>query len=178
MNYIVSVRETAFAQIDLKNATIYIRDGDTPQNSIEVKIGEGNLTWTEARNVEYTLDRGELDEVKLGDEIPVEVSFDFTWEYLKGATGSNTPTIEDALKNRGEADDWVSSDADVCRPYAVDIVIRYVPNCASGNEEQITLADFRWESLDHDLRNGTVAVSGRCNITEPTVARNTQSSGS
>lgn len=177
MNFLLAVQETAFAQIDLKDATVYIRDGDSPVNSLEIKIGEGNLSWTEARNMEYSLDRGLLDEVKEGDEIPVEVSFDFTWEYLKGDTGSTVPTVEDVLKQRGEAADWVSSDADLCRPYAVDIVVRYVPNC-TGDEEQITLSDFRWESLDHDLRNGTVAVSGKCNVTQATIVRNTQSSGS
>jgi hypothetical protein len=167
-----------YAQIDLKNATIKIKDGSTPANELTVKIGEGNLTYTEARNMEYTLDRGVLDEVREGDQIPVDVSFDFVWEYLKGQTGSGTPTVEDALKNRGEASDWVSTDSDQCRPYAVDIEVTYAPTpVVCGDMEIILLSDFRYESLDHDLRAGTVAASGRCNITDATVTRQTNSTG-
>ena len=169
---------SAYAQIDLKNAIIKIKDGDSPQNELEVKIGEGNLTYNESRKIEYTLDRGTLDEVREGDQIPVDVSMDFIWEYLKGSTGSGTPTVEDALKNRGEASDWVSSDADACRPYAVDIEITYSPSPVScGDMEIILLSDFRYEGLDHDLRGGSVAVTGKCNVTEATVTRQTNSSG-
>jgi hypothetical protein len=165
------------AQIDLKQATVTIKDGDG--NSLEVRIGEGNLTYTEARNMEYKLNRGLLDEVREGDQIPVAVTFDFVWDYLKGpssASGSGgTPTIEDALKKRGGAADWVSSDADTCRPYAVDLVILYTPACATGDQEEIILSDYRYESLNHDLGAGTVASSGNCNITDATVTRAAQS---
>lgn len=164
------------AQIDLKQATITIKDGST--NLLEVRIGEGNLTYTEARTMEYKLDRGTLDEVREGDQVPVAVSMDFVWEYLKGPSSASsaggTPTIEDALKKRGGAAAWVSSDTDVCRPYAVDLVILYTPNCATGDKEEIVLADFRWESLNHDLRAGTVACAGNCNITQATVTRSAQ----
>jgi len=169
---------SVYAQIDLKRAIVKIKDGSTPANEVEVKIGEGNLTYTEARNMEYTLDRGTLDEVREGDEVPVSVSMDFVWEYLKGQTGSGTPTIEDALKKRGEAASWTSTDSDQCRPYAVDIEVIYSPSpVACGDMEIILLQDFRYESLDHDLSGGTVAVSGQCNVTEATVTRQTNSSG-
>jgi hypothetical protein len=173
------VWHTVYAQIDLKRATIIIRDGATPPNELEVKIGEGNLTFTEARNMEYTLDRGNLDEVREGDQIPVDVSLDFIWEYLKGASGSGVPTVEDALKQRGEAAAWVSSDPDLCRPFAVDLEIQYAPlPVPCGDMEVILLSDFRYETLEHDLRGGAVAVSGKCNVTEATVTRKTNSTGS
>jgi len=164
------------AQIDLKQATVTIKDGST--NSLEVRIGEGNLTYTEARNMEYNLNRGVLDEVREGDQIPVAVTFDFVWEYLKGPSSASsaggTPTIEDALKQRGGAAGWTSSDSDTCRPYAVDLVILYVPNCATGDQEEIILSDYRWEQLNHDLSAGTIASSGNCNVTEAVVTRSAQ----
>jgi len=165
-----------FAQIDLKYATIKIKDGST--NELTITIGEGNLTYTEARNIEYTLDRGILDEVREGDQIPVDVSMDFVWEYLRGSSASGAPpTVEEALKRIGNAANWVSTDADACRPYAVDIEVTYAPIPAScGDQEVITLPDFRYESLDHDLRAGTVSVSGKCNVTQATVVRSAQSS--
>ena len=164
------------AQIDLKQATVTLRDGDTPANTLEIKVGEGNVTYTEARNMEYTLDRGNLDEVREGDQIPMAVTFDFNWEYITGSSTSGAlPTVEDALKKTGNASDWVSSDSDACRPYAVDIVILYVPDCATGDQEEIVLPDYRWESLAHDLSAGTIASAGNCNVTTATVTRAAQS---
>lgn len=169
----------AFAQIDLKNATIKIKDNGS--NEMTVTVGEGNLTYTERRNVEYTRDRGSLDEVRLGDEEPLEVRLDFVWEYIASgpvatSTGAQTPTVEDALKQQGPAVGWVSTDSDTCRPYAVDIEIHYDPTPSScGDEEVILLQDFRYETLEHDLRAGTVALTGRCNVTEASVTRQANS---
>lgn len=161
----------AYAQIDVKQTRLYIRDGGS--NQIEVKIGEGNFTWTETKNMDYILDRGSLDEVREGDEAPVEVSFDILWDYIKGASGGAV-TIEEALKNIGNASGWASSDTDACRPYAVDLLLIYDPTCTTGDVEAITFADFRYESLDHDLRGGSIACSGKCNVVIPTLTRGGQ----
>jgi hypothetical protein len=136
---------------------------------LTVRIGEGNLQYTEKRQIMYTKDRGKLDTVKLGDQEPLEVKLDFTWVFLKADTGE-TPTIEDALKQRGEAAVWTSSSADLCEPYAVDLEIVYTPPC-SDKIEVYTLSDFRYEDLSHDFKQGQVSVSGKCNVTEATIAR-------
>ena len=163
------------AQIDLKEARMYIKDGSGEE--LEVRIGEGNLTFTENKPREYNLNRGVLDEVRNADQATMNVNFDFVWEYLKGSSASGaTPTVEDALKQRGPAAAWTSSDSDECRPYAVDLVILYQPDCSTGDQEEITLPDFRYETLAHDLRAGTVACTGQCNATEATVVRAAQSS--
>ncbi len=135
-----------------------------------IKVGEGNMQWTEKRSIMYTKDRGRLDTVKKGDEEPVEVKLDFTWVFLKSVSG-DTPSIEDVLKKRGEASDWVSSSADLCEPYAIDLVIVYTPPCDGIDKEIYRLQDFRYEDLGHDIKQGQVSVSGKCNITEPTVTR-------
>ena len=166
-----------FAQIDLKNCTIKVKDGAS--NELEVKIGEGNLTYSESRNIQYTLDRGKLDEVREGDEVPMDVTMGFTWEYLRGSPSSSgaIPSIEEALKKIGNAADWVSSDADACRPYAVDLEVVNAPTPAiCGDKETITLSDFRWEKLDHDMKAGTVSVTGKCNVTQAAVVRAAQAS--
>lgn len=171
-----------FIQIDLKDATLKLRDGTTPTpNEIEIKIGEGNLTYSENKTIEYTLDRGRLDEVREGDEVPMDVAFDLVWEFIVGNTDSAgvPPTVEDVLKNQNNAAGWISTDADVCRPFAVDVVIEHVPACGAGGvaeQEIITLPDFRYETLDHDLRAGTIAVSGRCNAKTATIVRSDQPS--
>lgn len=136
--------------------------------TLEVKVGEGNLNYTEARTVEYILDRDRLDNVRLGADVPVDVSLDYIWEFLTHAT---MPTVEDAIKKRGGAADWVSTDPDACRPYAVDISIEHIPPCGDEDPELIVLADFRWESLPHDLRGASVAMTGKCNVTEALISR-------
>lgn len=162
-----------FATIDLKYATIKIKDGTsvTPKE-LEIKVGEGNLTYTERKEMIYDKDRNALDTVREGEEQPVELNFDIKWTYITALAASGTPTVEDALKKKGEASTWVSTDEDECAPYCVDIEIEYVPDCqATGNTEIISFPDFRYEELAHDLRNATIACSGRCNATEAGVAR-------
>lgn len=145
-----------YAQIDIKDATITV-------GSVTAVIGEGNVTYSEKQNVTYIKDRGKLDDVRKGDEEPVDVRIDATWKYLQSTT-SAANNLEAAIKGtNGDT----SSDADACRPFACDIVITLDPAC--GVPMTITLADFRWESMDHDLRAGTISTSGKCNITTATV---------
>ncbi len=145
------------------------------QKNIEVKIGEGNLTYSENRNIDYILDRGLLDDVREGDQVPMDVNFDFQWEYIVGSSGSAIPTVEEALKGTGEAAAWVSTDSDACRPYAVDLEIEYLPVPSTcGDGEVITFSDFRYETLDHDLREGTISCAGRCNVTKAAAVRTAQ----
>jgi hypothetical protein len=134
-------------------------------HELVVKVGEGNLSYTEKKAREYVSDRGKLDTVRDGDEAPVEVKLDFTWEWIKATTGQ-TPTIEDVLKKRGNASTWVSSSSDQCEPYAVDIIIEYIPPCGAEDYEVITLPDYRYEQIDHDAKAGTLSTQGKCNTTE------------
>ena len=140
-------------------------------HELEVKIGEGNLTWTEKKNMIYTKDRGKLSTVREGDQEPVEVKLDFIWEFLKAVSGSAVPTIEDVLKKRGEAALWVSSSADPCEPYAVKVEVVHIPPCGGVQKETVLITDFRYEELAHDLRQAQVSVSGKANVVEPTVTR-------
>lgn len=143
--------------------------------SLEVNIGDGNLTYSEAREMLYELNRGVLDTVREGDQQPVEVSMDFIWEFLTAQSGDTVPTIEDALKNRGGASDWESSSADPCEPYCVDVVVEYVPPCSDADPELITLVDFRWETLDHNFTDAQVSATGKCNVVEATISRPAES---
>jgi len=137
---------------------------------IEVKIGEGNLTWTESKEYEYLRERGDLDTVKEGDEQPVEMSLEFVYEYVKTQSGK-TITPVDALKQKGEASEWVSSSDDLCEPYAVDILAKHCVPCGTDYDEDVLFTDFRYESLDFDLSAATISVSGKCNVSEPDVTR-------
>lgn len=140
-------------------------------NQIEIKIGEGNLTYSEKRPVEFTLDRGSLDEVKEADDEPMDVTFDFTWEYLSSVTGGSTPTVEDALKKVGPAAAWVNASTDACRPHAVNIAIKNAPSCTTVPNEVVEILEFYYEDLSHDLREGAVACTGRSNRVKAQLSR-------
>lgn len=159
-----------YAVIDMKEVTIKLLDGSGTPNELEIECGEGNFTWTEKIEREYRLNRGILDEVRDGDQQPVEISFDVKYEYIKGTTGTTAvPTVEDFLKQINAAAAYVSADADLCAPYAVDLTLLNTPGC--GENETLTFADFRYETLEHDVRAGTISCSGRANIQYPTSVR-------
>lgn len=161
--------------IDIKNTELTIED-EGGANSLTVTFGEGNLTWSESVNNEYILDKGSLDTVRLGDEVPLSVSFQGVLDYYKG--DSTVVTIEDALKQKGEASAWVgvqeNDSGQECAPYAVDLVLVNEPSCGTGITnpiETITFPTFRADQIDFDVRAGTVSVSGQCLATEPTSVR-------
>lgn len=152
--FLKSPQVPVLAQIDLKFATLTVKDGGTGAG-VELKIGEGNLTFSESRTVEYTLDRGLLDEVREGDQVPVEVSFDLIWDTMKGGD------IKKIITGVG----FTSTDTDACRPYACDIEVVYTPSPSGcGTSSTVTLPDFRWEKCDSDLRAGTLSFTGKCNV--------------
>lgn len=140
-------------------------------NTLEVKLGDGNFTHSEKKNMEYVKDKGLLDTVREGDQEPVDIKFDFTWEFLKAVTSSGTPTVEDVLKHSGEAASWVTSSDDPCEPFAIDLEIEYAPICDGVDPEYIRFNDFRYEELSHDMRQGQVSASGKANITQPQITR-------
>jgi hypothetical protein len=137
---------------------------------IDIKIGEGNLTWSEKKEYVYLLDRGDLDTVKEGNEVPVELSMEFVYEHVTTGTSEDI-TPSDAIKAAGLAADWVSSATDLCEPYCVDIVVVHDVPCGTTQDETLTFADFRFESLDYDLSAATIAVSGKCNVSTVNAVR-------
>jgi hypothetical protein len=147
--------------------------GDTlnflPQQ-IEIKVGEGNLTFTESKEYEYLLDRGILDAVKEGDEQPLEVELEFVYEHITTGT-SEAITPVDALKNKGNASEWVSTSDDLCEPYCVDIEVQHDVPCGTSQDETTILPEFRYDDLEFNLQDATISVSGKCNATEATVTR-------
>jgi len=137
---------------------------------VEVKVGEGNLTWTEAKEYEYVLDRGNLDTVREGDEQPVEISLDFMFEHVTAGTGEDI-TVGDALRKTGNASEWITSSEDTCEPYAVDLVVYRCQSCGTTEDDVFMFNDFRWESLEYNVGDATISVSGRCNISTVNATR-------
>jgi len=136
-------------------------------NTLTLHIGEGDLSWTEHRNIIYTLDRGKLAYTRLGDETPTDVSFEFIWDFLtSNSGGGEPPTMKEALTKTGACSAWLSSAADKCQPYAVNVVVNYLPPCATIDREIITIQDFRYEELDHSIKDAKISVKGKANVQE------------
>lgn len=165
-----SITFTTALASDVTSGTAITVPASGTANTLEIRIGAGNLSFTEKRNMEYRLDRGLLDTVREGDQAPMEVSFDFEWEFLKSDSG-DPPTPVECLKQIGGASDWVTSSDDTCEPYALDIDVLYHPPCGGVKDELITFEDFRWESLDYSLKDGQISCKGSCNRTQATVVR-------
>lgn len=140
---------------------------------LDIKIGDGNITYTENNEYEYDLDRGILDTVRAGDQVPIDISLDFVYEYITTGT-SEAISPMDVLKKIGGASEWVSSSSDPCEPYAIDIEVVHTPICTTQAIETTLFSDFRSESREVDLGEAAVSVSGRCNITQPTMSRTAQ----
>lgn len=137
---------------------------------IEVKIGDGNLTYTENKEYEYELDRGDLDAVREGNQVPMDVNLDIIYEFVRTGTSEDISPV-DALKGVGGADEWVSASSDPCEPYCIDIEVEHDPPCGSSQTETTLFPDFRYDSLEFDLGEASISCTGRCNATQPTITR-------
>lgn len=135
-----------------------------------IKIGDGDLSYTETDEFNYDLDRGDLDTVRQGNQVPMQVSLNFVYEHATTGTGETIAPM-DAIKRRGSAAEWVSASADKCEPYCVDVVVEHTPPCGTAERERTTFPDFRSESREVAFADSNVSVTGRCNAVEPIVER-------
>jgi len=137
---------------------------------LEIKVGDGEIKYTEASEYKYDKDRGKLDTVREGDDVPMEVSMNFTFEHVKSGTAEAITPVE-AIKGIDAAVEWVSSSSDLCEPYCIDVEVVHTPPCGAVATDVTIFPDFRSEKRDFDFKNASIAVSGKCNATEPIVTR-------
>jgi hypothetical protein len=137
---------------------------------VTVKIGEGDMSWTESKEYIYDRDRDLLDTVREGQEQPVEVELAFIFDYVTTESGQAITPV-DALKRTGEATEWVSSSSDQCEPYAVDLYVLHAVPCGTDEDQDFLFQDFRYESLEYSIQDAAIAVSGRCNVSNVVTTR-------
>lgn len=158
------------SKVDLKNATVKLIDGSVEPKTITLNVGTGTLTITQTRNLNYELNGGSLDTVREGDEAPLEVALDISWENLK-ATTDVTPY--EFITGSGAG--LLSSDTDSCAPYACTLIVELdptirTPSCSADDDRnKIEIADFRFETVNMSLADGQLSIAGKANVTAPTV---------
>lgn len=135
-----------------------------PTKSLTVLMGDGTLTFDEKVQRRYISERGLLGVVVDGDDEPMDVKLDTEYQFVTGDSGGGpTMTPEDALLGINVASTWVTTGADPCEPYAIDVSFQNTPTCNGVLTEWTMLPEFRWESMDHDPRTGKIIVAGKCN---------------
>lgn len=154
--------------LDIKNCTFTFEDGAA--HTLEFKIGDGGLSFRLRRNIEFKKNRGRLDLVKIGDEIPVEVTFDVILEDIKSVSGDPVTPYE-FLTQRYAASGYTTV-GQTCEPYAIDIaIVNDHNNCGDEEDETITLPEFRVDKIDGGIKDAVLKVTGRCNAALATVVR-------
>ena len=159
--------------IDMKDCTLFIIDG-SGLNFIAIRIGEGNFTYTVKRNIEPKKSRGNLNQLREGEEEVTDVSFQFVWDTVT-SSGDEPPTLEECIY--GDAPGWVSASIDLDGPRTVNLQIVRSKTCRRPNASTFTegdtynFAEFSVTSLAHSLKDATVDCQGFSNRVRPTVTR-------
>lgn len=140
---------------------------------LKITVGEGNLTYNEKVNREYKLDRGRIDQVRNGNQDPMDASMAFAWTYLSSSSADTVVHPQEFLKQIGPAAAYVTTGSD-CEPFSINLVwINKNPTCGSEAFpwEKGVLGQFRYESLAFDAKAGTVSCTGKCNVLTATLTR-------
>lgn len=155
-------------------AGTYLDDGviTFTAQELNIKIGDGDLKYTENLSYVYDLDRGILDDVRLGDDAPMDLSLDFVYEHITTGT-AETISPMDALKQIGGASGWLSSATDQCQPYSVDLLIIYTPPCGTSQIETTLFPDVRADKREVSFKDSKISLTAKCFAIEPIVTRGT-----
>jgi hypothetical protein len=139
--------------------------------TVTVKLGDGTAKWNTTRQMQYDLNRGVIDTVHEGDDVPMDLEINASWEYVRSSSGEAISPVE-AVSKTGAAAGWVST-GELWEPYAVNVTIVFTPayGATAGRIETYFFPDFRCEKSAFTLENANIVLSGRCNATVPTITR-------
>ena len=137
---------------------------------VEMKIGEGDVEFTETQPVIVDTDRGEVDGMRLGVEEGMTVSTSFVYNWLRASSGDPI-TVYEALKRKGDAASWHNAAENPCEPYQVDMFIIDSPDCGSEQAEVMFFRRMRATSISASVQGAAVSVEGTCMAVEPDIQR-------
>jgi hypothetical protein len=191
-------------RIDMKNVMMFLKSAtalETAANPaslvwMAVQFGEGNLTWTiNDAPPEYMPDRGLLDDVRSGDQVPLDLSFEGKYSRIIRPSGDPEPySIAEMVKGyefqdnddhgtmqlAGIREPWLVFDANstqiACPPYACEVEVHNNPKLQCGLDSGILgeaqlFRYFRADSVAVDTRAGQISVTGKAHILIPMIRR-------
>lgn len=180
--------------IDIRNCIVFLKTLALDTGNLvfmAIKIGDGQLSFTESQAFTPILNRGKLDDIRSGDQQQVALNINgratFFLSNIEGPAQDETYTANEILRGieygniddhgrpkfRGTREDWLTAYG--CPPYCADVEIHNNPGLACPDTEAVGEAMlfryFRVESINPDLSAGNVSISGNCHITQPMLAR-------
>jgi hypothetical protein len=148
---------------NLRDATLSIEDGTGTPNILLIPIMDGNVTWTEHNPTATVLNRGKLYNRRQGNDKEVDVSFEVTFaQYSYQSGNSGTPSVTDALMQRGGAASWVSTDV-LCDIYSSNLKFEIKNPADPGNSEILLMTKFCVDQIQ--FKEGDpdkLTVTGKC----------------
>lgn len=159
--YIDNSASAGYASIsEIESRMSAITDQSSLLGYAEVRIGTGRITWNAKQTIEYTLNRGKVSPndgglATQGDDQPLDVSFECTFEYYTGGAQTNPKLL------------MTVNDNQTCSPAPVDLYVFIDSDCADQGSVLFFFPEFRWETFNFDPNAGTMAVAGKCRVTRP-----------
>ena len=153
------------------DVTKNLRDGeltvtDNSSGTITVALDEGDLSYTISQDVREIYDRGTMDHLRAGNDMPTDVSFSVKFVGLTddASGGAANVSLYEAMTGTGGASGWTytaagslssAGDVNVCQ---LSFVITY-----GSDYETITFEDFFHTSIEFSEGDdyNTLRVSGR-----------------
>lgn len=172
-------------KVDIKNHVIILRTRDENSDDVQLvlRMGQSSLQWGEPLSPRYELDRGLLDDVRHGDEQPVDLTIEgkFTFgvsrgaenktihEIIRGKDRGNNQNTHGKVTMVGIMEPWLVANG--CPPYAISVEVHNNPNILCPNSSAYGEAHlfryFRCENPQVNFDTGMVNLSGKCNVTQP-----------
>jgi len=137
---------------------------------VEMKVGEGDVEFTENQEAIIDTDRGLLDGMRSGTEQAMTISSSFVYDWLRASSGDPI-TVYEALKRKGDAAGWHNAALDPCEPYQVDMFIIDRPDCGSEEAEIMFFRRMRTTSISASVAGASVSLEGTCMVVEPEIQR-------
>ena len=172
----------------LKTMTVSGYDGNNSDVYTILRMSNGDASWQMTQAAQYELSRGKLDDVKYGDEAPMEVTVEGKYTYalsnaesegepytpLEIVTGMNFASGNtSAYIFNGTREDWLAEWS--CVPYCFEIEIHDCPLFECPNAtfpgEAYLFRYVRVEQPNAKFSDGKMSISGKCNVVRPLVRR-------
>ena len=157
---------TSTSSRNLRDGIITIRDAS---NVYEVVLEDGDLSFTETQNVIEVMDRGSLDHVRKGDDVPVSLSFTAKYVQLRDAAAD---TLYDVLKKTGNAASWATTGGAGEDVHLLTLTFIIRTPVSAGNDEYISFTRMYHTALTiaEGSEFNTISFTGQASIVAPTIA--------
>jgi len=152
-----------------RNSTLWIGKDPSKAGAMQIKLGTGNFSWTEAQTIEYEANQGKISSTDggvatQGDDVPMAVQFDAIFEFYYDCTIGSVVYQSPVELLQSET----RADGDACGPPSVHLWLDTTIECADETQvESLMFPRFRWESLNYDSDAGRISCSGNCLAVEP-----------